>query len=102
MTYQLPEAAICLPEAKYEVRSDKPLHPFYTAAQMQAAYAAGVAARTLSDAQEEMLQFLYGSGDLEGVWFGEVHPKKRRGYWWRENLRKAFSLKAIRARGESL
>ncbi len=30
-----------------------------------------------------VLKFLLGIAPLEGVWFGEEHPKRRGKFWWR-------------------
>ena len=30
-----------------------------------------------------VLKFLLGIGPLEGVWFGERHPRKPGRFWWR-------------------
>lgn len=46
--------------------------------------------KPLTDEQIEMLQFLDGSRPLDGVWFGEEHPKQRGEYWWRKHLHRAF------------
>lgn len=32
---------------------------------------------------QEMLDFLHGTCALDGVWFGEDHPKYRGRFWWR-------------------
>lgn len=43
--------------------------------------------------QMEVLQFLDGSSSLDGVWFGEEHPKALQGkYWWRKRLHRAFDI----------
>lgn len=34
----------------------------------------------------EVLRFLNGSGEIEGVGFGERHPKEPGLYWWRKRL----------------
>ena len=44
----------------------------------------------LTDEQTKMLNFLYGAGELDGVWFGERHPTEKSGFWWRKHLRKVF------------
>lgn len=31
----------------------------------------------------KVLKFLLGVAPLEGVWFGEMHPKKPGRFWWR-------------------
>lgn len=41
--------------------------------------------------QQTILNFLLGSGDIDGIWFGDEHPADRMPMnWWRERLRKAF------------
>jgi len=30
-----------------------------------------------------VLKFLLGIAPLEGVWFGEKHPKRKGNFWWR-------------------
>lgn len=30
-----------------------------------------------------VLKFLLGIAPLDGVWFGEEHPKKKGRFWWR-------------------
>lgn len=30
-----------------------------------------------------VLKFLLGVAPLEGVWFGQDHPKKKGRFWWR-------------------
>jgi hypothetical protein len=40
--------------------------------------------------QIEMLNFLYGSGELDGVWFGERHPTAKGAFLWRKHLRRVF------------
>ena len=32
---------------------------------------------------QEMLDFLHGLCALDGVWFGDDHPKYRGRFWWR-------------------
>jgi hypothetical protein len=44
-----------------------------------------------TDGQLQMLNFLYGSGELDGVWFGEPNPKRKGSLWWRTELRKVFA-----------
>jgi len=31
----------------------------------------------------KVLRFLLGIAPLEGVWFGQDHPKRRGRFWWR-------------------
>jgi hypothetical protein len=38
---------------------------------------------------EEMVKFLLGEGDLDGVWFGEEKPGVIGRFWWRKQLRNA-------------
>lgn len=33
-----------------------------------------------------IIQFLNGSHSIDGIWFGEKHPKKEGAFWWRNNL----------------
>lgn len=42
-----------------------------------------VDAPTISD---ELLRFLHGSGEINGVWFGDKHPKYPGMFWWRALL----------------
>ena len=46
--------------------------------------------KPLTDEQTRMLNFLYGAGELDGVWFGEHHPTAKDEFWWREHLRRLF------------
>ena len=46
--------------------------------------------KPLTDEQIEMLNFLYGAGELDGVWFGERHPTAKGAFWWRKHLRDVF------------
>jgi hypothetical protein len=41
--------------------------------------------------QLQMLNFLYGAGDWDGVWFEQKHPTKRGAFWWRSDLCRLFS-----------
>jgi hypothetical protein len=34
----------------------------------------------------ELIEFLDGSGPLDGVWFGEEHPTLKGKFWWRKYL----------------
>lgn len=45
---------------------------------------------TWSDKQLKMLNFLYGSGEFDGVYFEEKHPTERNTFWWRKHLRQLF------------
>jgi len=47
-------------------------------------------AKPLTDEQLAMLNFLYGSGEWDGVWFEQPHPKKKGAFWWRSDLRRLF------------
>lgn len=40
--------------------------------------------------QQSILNFLLGSGDIDGVGFGGDHPTEKGQFWWRKKLRKAF------------
>jgi hypothetical protein len=44
-----------------------------------------------TDEQLQMLYFLYGEGEWDGLWFDEKHPTKKRGFWWRSDLRRLFT-----------
>jgi hypothetical protein len=44
-----------------------------------------------SDEQLKMLNFLYGAGEFDGVWFGEKHLIERGAFWWRKHLRRLFT-----------
>jgi hypothetical protein len=50
----------------------------------------------LSDEQERFLSFLYGSGEWDGVWFGERHPTKKGAFWWRSEMRRLFPAHGIK------
>lgn len=39
---------------------------------------------------QQVLDFLYGASDLDGVWFGGKHPTLRGTFWWRPVLREAI------------
>lgn len=43
-----------------------------------------------SDEQLQMLNFLYGAGEFDGVWFDEKHPTEKAAFWWRKHLRRLF------------
>lgn len=43
------------------------------------------------DEQLQMLNFLYGSGDFDGVWFDQKHPAEKGAFWWRKHLRRLFT-----------
>ena len=34
----------------------------------------------------EVVEFLRGSGQLDGVWFSERHPTLKGAFWWRQYL----------------
>lgn len=36
----------------------------------------------------DILKFLLGEGPLDGVWFGDPHPKYPGMFWWRALLRR--------------
>jgi hypothetical protein len=40
--------------------------------------------------QQTILNFLLGSGDIDGVWFGDEHPTESGQFWWRSRLQEAF------------
>jgi len=46
--------------------------------------------KPLTDEQKNVLDFLLGANDLDGVWYGDRHPKEKGAFWWRDRLRKAF------------
>jgi hypothetical protein len=35
---------------------------------------------------QEVIDFLCGAAPLDGVWFGDRHPKEKGAYWWRKRL----------------
>jgi hypothetical protein len=45
---------------------------------------------------EKVINFLYGSAPLDGVWYGEKHPLGRPPYWWRRYLDDAVTRAASR------
>ena len=52
----------------------------------------------------EVVAFLLGEGELDGLWFGDETPRAR--YWWRNVLRPAFAtlsteVEALRASGDA-
>lgn len=44
-----------------------------------------------TDEQLQMLNFLYGAGEWDGLWFEEKHPTKKGAFWWRTDLRRLFT-----------
>lgn len=46
-----------------------------------------LAARQDVLSNNEFVQFLNGAGPLDGVWFGDEHPKYKGKFWWRAFLR---------------
>ena len=54
--------------------------------------------KPLTDEQMVVLNFMLGADDLDGVWFGERHPKEKGAFWWRNRLRNAFQDAAIEAK----
>lgn len=42
------------------------------------------------DDLQQVIAFLMGDAELEGVSFGERHPTKAGAFWWRLNLRAAM------------
>jgi hypothetical protein len=52
-----------------------------------------------SAALVELLDFLQGTGPLEGVHFGDEHPTRRGAFWWRTILsERAATITALQAR----
>ena len=43
-----------------------------------------------SDEQLKMLNFLYGAGDFDGVWFEQKHPTEKGAFWWRKHMKRLF------------
>ena len=43
-----------------------------------------------SDEHLQFLNFLYGAGEFDGVWFDQKHPKESGEFWWRAHLRRLF------------
>jgi hypothetical protein len=41
--------------------------------------------------QLQMLNFLYGSGEWDGLGFEQKHPTKKGAFWWRSDLRRLFT-----------
>jgi len=54
----------------------------------------------LTNDQIKVLNFLYGAGELNGVWFGARHPTERGEYWWRKHLRRVFGVDTHGITGE--
>ena len=54
--------------------------------------------KPLTDEQITVLNFMLGADDMDGVWFGEQHPKEEGAFWWRNLLRNAFQDAAIEAK----
>jgi hypothetical protein len=44
-----------------------------------------------TDEQLQMLNFLYGTGEWDGLWFDQKHPAKKGAFWWRSDLRRLFT-----------
>lgn len=40
---------------------------------------------------ESVVSFLLGESELDGVWFGEKHERRRGSFWWRDILRAAYA-----------
>lgn len=38
----------------------------------------------------KFLNFLYGAGEFEGVWFEQKHQTEKGTFWWRKHLRRLF------------
>ena len=45
------------------------------------------------DEQLQMLNFLYGAGEFDGVWFDQKHPTEKGAFWWRKHLRRLFDTR---------
>jgi hypothetical protein len=43
-----------------------------------------------SDEQLKMLNFLYGAGEFDGVWFEQKHPTEKGAFWWRKHMKRLF------------
>jgi hypothetical protein len=43
-----------------------------------------------TDEQLQMLNFLYGCGEWDGLWFDQTHPTKQGAFWWRSDFRRLF------------
>ena len=52
----------------------------------------------LTDEQMAVLNFMLGADELDGVWFGDRHPKEKDSFWWRNRLRNAFQDADIEAK----
>ena len=52
----------------------------------------------LTDEQRAVLNFMLGADELDGVWFGDRHPKEKDSFWWRNRLRNAFQDADIEAK----
>jgi len=50
-----------------------------------------------SKEQTDLLNFLLGASDIDGVWFGDRHPSHKGAFWWRENLRRLFASPPLQA-----
>ena len=46
--------------------------------------------KPLTDEQIDFLNFLYGAGEWDGVWFESKHPTKRGAFWWRKDMKRLF------------
>lgn len=43
-----------------------------------------------------VIEFLLGEKSLDGVWFGDKHPKLAAPFWWRKHLRNCASIKEVK------
>ena len=63
----------------------------YQFARLRTFFGSRKAKEDMSDSEKafkEMVDFLYGAGPLEGVWFGDKHPTEQGTFWWRKHLRR--------------
>jgi hypothetical protein len=66
---------------------DKRYLPLYTKAQPKQEQSEPM---DWSDEQLKMLNFLYGAGDFDGVWFEQKHPTEKGAFWWRKHMKRLF------------
>lgn len=43
-----------------------------------------------TDEHLQFLNFLYGAGEFDGVWFEQKHQTEKGAFWWRKHLRRLF------------